>query len=405
MISKIISTFSSAIQSRIIPITTRISLWTNKNYIVAKLQGFLRVFLNRKISVKPRNKDDYYPFFRWLVSKRLVHRGIILIGILCLFYITFVNPIFKSLKLNTPTYYYNSFILKFVSGEVNIKAASGYVAYTGDVDSGYCNGDGELYGKNGKLVYEGDFVDNKYEGTGKLYYTDGALKYKGDFVENVFEGSGTLYRENGSTEYVGDFIDGMKDGNGVLYDTGDKLVFTGSFQTDYILYQDFLGKTTSEASSMYTGSKIIYEDDDTFMVLMPEINAMYTAASDQDKLDDSMTLDATYVFDNEFNYNRTHYASIQALREDVSDLRYDGNTYIRCSEAVAVNRLIEMGNTDLEKVTMETENEFDDVITVTSYDEDYTLYLYSFSDGDIEYTFFCHDNSGKFDFYMLEAIE
>lgn len=394
----------NAIKAKITPLWTKIKLWTNPAYIRTKLFTRLRGFFSSMLNIKPRHEKDYYSVFGWLISKRLVVAITIIIGLLSCYYIFFVNPpsVFTKSSTGIKTYSYDSIPLRFTSGEVRILAKSGYLAYEGTVSKGKAKGQGTLYNIDGSVVYKGQFDNSKYNGSGSLYYPSGQIKYVGEFVDNEYNGSGVLYRENGSTEYEGSFIDNMKDGEGVQYDSSNNKVYAGQFSKGRLNYADFLAKNTEEISSMYTGKRIVYSDEDDFAVNMPDINAMYYGKSDTNNVNGDIQVSSIYVFEKDFWYAGKQYSSIYDIKDILGKIEYEGNTYVLMPDATAIHILNENGNEFYGDVEGKWTKVFDDAITVESFDTNYIVYLYTFVKDDITYNFYCKDKTGKFIMYSME---
>lgn len=405
MFNKIMMTIKGAITATLIPLTMKMRVITDKGFREGKILSVIRRLLSKRISIKPRHKNDYYQAFGWMISKRLVLAIAMISVFLSVYYLVFVNPIIKTDPDFVMTYAYKSIPLKFINNNVKIKAKSGYVAYEGTVAGGFCNGEGTLYDKNGNVVYEGTFLLNKYNGVGKLYYRTGAVKYDGTFVNNLYEGVGNLYRMNGSVEYKGSFVNGLKEGNGTLCDAGSNEIFTGNFRADHILYEDFLGKSTAEVAEIYKGDKVVYQDDKHFVVNLPQINALYTAAANDNSLEEQNMIEMVFVLDSTFLYNGETFESIQELNQAVPDMNFEGNSYLLMPEAVVIDELRKIKETSFEETGLIYDSLYDDVKSVKDYDKDYVIYLYSFKDDSTFYTFYCSDNSGKFDFYSIERVQ
>ena len=177
----------SSIKARITPIWTKLKYWTSWNFIRTKLITRVRNALAKLFDVKPRNQRDYYTIGHYLVSRRLAHAVVIVVGLLCLCYVVWVNPVFQAGQ-NASVYSYTSIPLRFHSGEVKIRAKDGQIAYEGNVDKGWASGYGKLYDKDRNLIYAGNFEKNKFSGAGKLYYPSGQLRYDGAFADNQFSG-------------------------------------------------------------------------------------------------------------------------------------------------------------------------------------------------------------------------
>ena len=394
----------AAIKAHIMPLYTKLRLYTNLNYLNTRFLLRIREFFIKKLSVKPRDKKDYYSIFGWLVSKRLAFAVTMVVGVISVYYLTVINPVFQRDGNGIRTYYYNALPLRFAKGQVKIRAKSGYLAYEGNVEKGAVTGNGMLYGVSGNLIYSGMFDQNEYNGNGKLFYDNSNLCYAGTFANNLYEGNGILYRSGGSTEYDGEFSLGMKEGAGSLFDTGNNLVYHGNFSQDHLLYTDLLGKSTQEVSKMYTGQRTIYQDDAYMAVDMPDIEAMYCADANSSSLDDSTLVESVYVLQNSFFYGGKTYESIADLEADIPALNYEGNIELIMPEAIAIQNLHERGECMFDAVRIDSERIFDDAVQVNDFDMDHYGYIYSFIDEGMQYSFMCAERYGKFDFYLIEKI-
>ena len=393
----------STIKAKFTALWTKISRWTTKQFVTAKLLTAVRQFFSNTLSVKPRHSKDYYGFLAWLISRRLVYAIILVLGVLSLFYILVVNPVFQSTDDSDglPVYSYDSLSLRFVSDKVKIKADSGYIAYVGDVEEGTCKGQGDLFDKDGDMVYTGAFVNNMYNGEGKQYFKNGQVHYDGSFRDNIYEGEGTLMRQSGSLEYVGGFSQGLKEGEGTLYDYSGKEIFKGLFSRDRLVYPEFLGRTTQEAKELYTGKSEIYRTKSDFAVTMPDINAMFTGRLDADSVEEAIVVDSVYVLDNRFYANGETIYDVRGLTAALGEPHYEGNSFATATEAVAINMLNKTGSAFTGRVEMSYLKPFDEVYDIESYDMDYPVYLYTYRYEGLMYTFFCSERYGGFEMYMI----
>jgi len=398
-----LSILISTIKAKFVSIWTKIYRWTTKTFVLSKILTAIRSFFSKTLSVKPRHNKDYYGFLAWLVSRKLVYAALLVLGVLSLFYLLVINPVFKSTDEadGIPVYSYDSLALRFTSEKVKIKADSGYIAYVGDVEEGTCDGRGVLYDKDGNMVYSGAFQNNMYNGDGKSFYKTGQVRYEGTFKDNIYDGTGVLMRQNGSKEYTGGFARGLKEGEGVLYDPSGKEIFSGLFSQDRLLYTDFLGRTTQEVRELYKGSSTIYRGTKDFIVSMPDIKAMYVGNLESNTVDDSVSVRDVYVFDDRFYVEGNEVSTIQELTDVLGDPYYEGNSRITQAEAVGISILNSNGNSLLDRVELGVTPIFDDAYDITSYDADYTLYLYTYRYEGLMYTFFCNEKYGRFGMYQV----
>lgn len=403
--NNLISVLLSTLKARITPIWTKLKYWTSWNFIKANILTKIRNALSRVFQVKPRHREDYYPVLGYLISRRLAHAIVIVVGILCLCYLVWVNPVAnytgeggEGLK----TYAYNSVFLRFAEGDVRIRAKSGYIAYEGNVERGYATGYGQLFNKEGGLVYKGNFAENKYSGQGILYFPIGQMQYEGEFLNNTFDGTGTLYRENGTRRYSGQFSGGVFEGEGVLYDATDREAFRGSFRSGEPVYTQLLGKSAAELAELYTGSRRMYQGSPGWVVVLEEIDAFYLMPAESSSLEDSARTTAVYVAKEEFAYGESRISSISELREIFGAPVFEGNSYMTFEEAAGADWLQREGNRLPLTLSMETTQLYDEVSSVTNYPTDVPVYLYAFQAEDVTYTFVSADRGDGFFMYALE---
>ena len=401
------SVLISTIKSRYAAIVSKLRLWLSWNYVRTRVIGGIRDFFFRLLDVRPKNKNDYFTIFGWMVSKRLAYAGIVIVGVLSLWYIGATTKIFSKLTSNggLRTYSYNSVLLRLAKDKVRIKAKSGYIAYEGDVSKGYATGEGSLYSKNDVLLYNGSFLKNKYEGDGSQYYDSGALHYTGAFHNNLYEGDGKLYREDGTEEYEGGFFSGKKEGHGKLMDGGNNPIYDGNFSADEIVYSELLGKSADEVRSMYFGKQIMYEESpdmgsDTVMHLK-DINAMYLAQGDGSAADDANKVTQVIVLKDTFSMGSTVADDIEDLKSLMGSPIYEGNSAVILPEAIAINVLNDQKRTMNGKVDMDVTVVYSDDIIVNSIATDYPVYVYTFERGDLVYSFVCKERGGGFVFYEI----
>lgn len=399
--------FLNAIKAKIVPLWTKITLLTNPTYLKNEVLKKLIIYFRKMTDIRPRDKHDYYKVFGWLVSKHLAFFIVAFVGLASACYITMVQPlsVFTSDEHGIKTYDYNSVPLRFTKGRVRILGKSKYLAYEGNVEKGMAQGNGVLYRKDGTKVYEGQFENSKFEGNGVSYYPTEQIQYKGTFSKNLYIGNGELYRPNGSLEYRGNFQDGMKEGEGTIYDSGNNEVYQGNFSKGQLLYQEFVGKSTKEANSMYVGPKTIYTGEEYFVVDMPEISAVYYGKQGEESVSDEITVEGIYVLKDAFEYSGEISDTISQVSRILGDAIYEGNSYIILPEAVAIHILNKNGNDFYGKTIKESEQTLKDAVRVDRYDDGYSVYIYTYVKDGLRYTFFGKDRSGKFAMYLIEKEE
>ena len=403
--NRIFSTMFASIRAKFLGFWMKVQLLTKRAYWETKGIVAIKRFFSKIFNIRPKNKTDYYPIFRWLVSKRLAFALIFCLGLVSVFYIFIMSPVVSSIdSKSTPqirTYKYNSLPLKFYNGQVKILAAGGYVAYVGEVGDGAAVGKGSLYRPDGSLLYEGQFDSSMYNGAGNLYFPDGTLAYQGDFVNNVYQGQGSLYRQSGTLEYVGAFLSGMKSGGGTLYNSGGNPIFTGNFLADHLIFSEFLGKTTTETSSMYTGRTGIYSSNDEYCVSMDEINAVYAAEDGSNSLTSDWQVGSVLVLEDKFPVPGKSLSTINELTGYFGTPDYFGETWPTLLEAVGISKLSETGGAAFAPMEITASETFDQVYHVSAYDKDYELYIYVYKADGLVYTFYCDSSTSNFSMYAV----
>ena len=404
--NNLISIIVNAIKMRFMPLYNKARQILNPTYFRTNVLTAIRTFFSNLFNVKPRNKDDYYELFGWLISKRLAFAIVIVVGVASGIFLYSMRAVFfpKAEVNNIKTYSYNSILLKFAKGKVRIKGKSGYLAYEGDVQGGYCKGQGTLYNPQDHVVYQGAFEKNMYEGSGMSYYPSGTLQYTGTFHENLFSGNGKLYRESGTMEYEGGFDRGMKEGSGVLYDTGQDPLFIGEFSQDDIRYSSLLGDTPEDMATAYDGATTMYVKDNEHLRLMPDIRAMTLEQNDSESVEDELyTVRTVYVLRNFIRFGGQAYGKLSDIQALLGDPIYEGISRATLGEVVAVDYLndhtdgqVLYGYADMEISPLYTEYS-----EVESYETGYEVYLHTYKREGLIYTFVGKDNVDSFDFYYV----
>ena len=393
----------NAIKARFTRIVTKFRMFTKKDYLQTRVIEKVRQFFQRLFSVKPRDKDDYYGVFNWLISKKLAFAIVIIVGVLSLLYVYVTYPsLFPGRKTDhIKTYNYNSILLKFAKGDVRIRGKSKYLAYEGSVSKGRCNGPGTLYNPLGNVVYQGNFTDSMYEGEGTFYYQDGTMHYKGGFHENLFSGAGTLYRENGSLEYEGAFLLGMKEGEGVLYDMGRNKVFTGSFTQDNVKYSSLLGIDVQDLAAAYTGGVVLYDTGLERVRAMKDINALSVERTDTGSVEETYKVENIYVLSDSIRIGGKDYTRIAELTELFGTPTYEGTSRVTLPEALAINENKVTSDYFGGSVNIETNPNFTEYVQVSGYDVDYEVYLVSYIKDGLVYRFVTRPGKDTFAFYYI----
>ncbi|MBO5246169.1 MAG: hypothetical protein J6B28_02790 [Eubacterium sp.] len=407
MENNLIQVVLASLKAKITPLVTKFRQYTSANFIRTKIVAKIRDFFVALFDIRPKHKKDYYEIFGWLVSKKLAYAVVIIIGVLSLIYLISIRSMYmpQNQEAGIKTYNYDDIMLRFAKGKVRILGESGYLAYEGNVEKGGVNGYGALFAPDGTLLYQGVFANNEYEGAGTQYYAEGTMHYKGNFSGNLYEGNGKLYRENGTISYEGEFARGMKEGFGKLYNSGDKIVYEGSFSKDELVYSALLEKSTAEVSESYKGARTIYQMGDEFVVLLSDINAIYTGVTNEENLEDTVMVDSVYVLSDRIKMGNQECTKIADLKAAFGEPIYEGNSIVNLAEAIAINYLNKQKQTLYGTVSMETVEQYTDSLLVSSVDRSYGVYLYSFRKDGLLYTFVCGDRDGTFAFYSIMSEE
>ena len=395
--------FSTA-RAKIMPLWIKLRMWTSPAFLRSKVLVKLREFFSNLLDVRPRDKRDYYPIFRWLVSKRLAFALVVALGLVSVLYISMMLPdnLLKD-SGGVPTYKYRAIPLKFHAGTVNILAKDGYVAYTGEVDGGAASGQGTLYAADGSTVYEGQFANSMYNGEGTLYYPNGSPKYVGGFTDNEYNGTGSSYRPNGVLEYSGDYVAGDRTGSGTLYNSVGSKVFQGSFLGGEIVYHDFLTRPTSEVPQLYSGETAVYQSNEEYCVTMPEIDAVYAVKDGSSTLENEWTVDRVYVMRGSVPLESGTCTTLRQLMAAMGEPLYFGTAWVDLPEAVAWDLTAVEQPDRMDQVRIDASASFENVFTVSDYDRDFQMYLYTFQQNGLLYTFY-FTGAGESEFVMY-AIE
>lgn len=403
--SGLLNILITSIRAKILPVWTKVRMWFSPGFFKAQVLTKIREFFTKLLDVKPRHKRDYYSVFAWLVSKRLAFALVVALAFLSAAYIAAVLPsdFLSGTSGGIPTYKYRAIPLKFHSGPVKILARNGYVAYEGQVDNGAANGNGVLYDAQGNTVYKGEFANNMYNGTGTLYYPHGVAQYEGSFTDNLFNGEGKYYRDNGILEYSGSYVDNARSGLGTLHNSVGKPVFHGNFLNSEIVYPDFLARPTQEVSALYQGETVVYRSDTEYCVSMPEIDAVYSVKDGSNTLENEWTVDRIYVMRNAVNVGETRCETIRQLLSELGDPLYFGTAWVNLPEVIAWNELSKDMPERVERVKMAAEQGLENVYSVSAYDQNFEIYLYTFEKNGLLYTFY-FNGAGESEFLMY-AIE
>lgn len=396
----------SMARAKVMPLWIKIRMWTSPTFLKNRFLTKVRTFFSRLLDVRPRDKRDYYPVLRWLVSKRLAFVLVVGLGLAAAIYIGMTLPEdFPRGQAGEkiPTYGYRSLPLKFLSGTVNILDRQGNLSYTGQVSGGAASGQGVLYGAGGEIVYEGAFENSKYNGSGTLYYPGGVVEYQGQFLDNCFNGQGSWYRPSGVLEYTGDYVMGVRTGKGTLFNSVGSQVFQGSFLNDGILYYDFLSRPVEEVPQLYSGALTVYQSEEETCAAMPEINAVYSVKDGGNTLDNQWTVDRVFILDTSLSLDGAAFTTVRQLMAALGTPLYYGESWVELPEAVAWNLLASVRPDEMEPIPIDQENTLEDVVTVSGYDKNREMYLYTFERDGLLYTFYTlGEGAAEFVMYAIE---
>lgn len=392
-------------RAKIMPLWIKIRMWTSPTFIKNRFLIKIRTFFAKLLDIRPRDRRDYYPVFRWLVSKRLAFVLVVVLGLGAAIYIGMALPenfLRREAGESVSTYGYRSVPLKFISGTVNILDRRGSLSYSGQVSGGAASGQGVLYGAGGEMVYEGEFAHNRYNGSGTLYYEGGVVEYQGQFRDNCYDGEGNWYRPSGVLEYSGDYVMGVRTGQGTLYNSVGSQVFQGNFLNNEILYYDFLSRPVEEVPQLYSGALTVYQSEEEYCAAMPEINAVYSVKDGGNTLDNQWTVDQVFVLEDTLPLDGNSLTTIRQIMAAMGSPLYYGESWVELPEAVAWNLLAPERPDEMEPVSIDRENTLEDVVTVSGYDRDSRMYLYTFEKDGLLYTFYTlGERSAEFVMYAI----
>lgn len=403
----ILQLFLSMARTKVMPLWIKVRMWVSPSFIKNRLLIKLRNFFTCLLDVRPRDRRDYYAVSRWLVSKRLAFALVVALGLGAAIYIGMALP--ENFLHSggggegVPTYRYRSVALKFYGGKVNILDREGRLSYTGDVSGGAATGEGVLYNAAGEVLYEGQFENNRYNGSGTLYYRGGVVEYRGQFRDNCFDGTGSWYRPSGVLEYDGGYVMGVRTGQGTLYNSVGSQVFQGNFLNGEILYYDFLARPVQEVPQLYSGALAVYQGGGEYCAAMPEIGAVYSVKDGSNTLDNQWTVDKVFILRSSLTLDGSTLTTIRQLMAALGAPLYYGEAWVELPETVAWNMVAPERPDEMEPVDIDGEHTLEDVVTVSGYDRDRQVYLYTFEKDGLLYTFYTLDGrSAEFVMYAVE---
>ena len=110
----LLSTLIAALTAKITALWNKIHLLMTPAFWRTTVTSRLMGFFQKLFDVRPKNKKDYYPVFRWLVSKRLAYAVVVASCVGGLFVLWILSPnLLGSRESTLRTYKYNSIPLKF----------------------------------------------------------------------------------------------------------------------------------------------------------------------------------------------------------------------------------------------------------------------------------------------------
>ena len=242
-----------------------------------------------------------------------------------------------------------------------------------------------------------------YNGQGKQYYPSGTPQYTGSFTDNLYNGQGSYYRPSGIMEYQGDYVMGVRTGQGTLYDSVGSQIYQGSFLNNEIVYQDFLDRPTDEVAGLYSGETTVYQSEDEYCVGMPEIDAVYAAKDGSDTLANQWTVDQIFVLRDSVSLEDGTCDTVRQLTDVMGTPLYFGMVWVNLPETVAWNLMAQDKGDELEQIDLTAQASFENLLTISSYDRDYQLYIYTFEYNGLLYHFyFTGAGESQFFMYMME---
>ena len=201
---------------------------------------------------------------------------------------------------------------------------------------------------------------------------------------------------------MGAFEKGYRNGYGELYNSGGNLIFKGEFLMDNLLYGILAGKTATELSGMYLGRTVVYSSANEYCVELAEIGAILTMNSGEGSLEEEWTVGTVNVLSSVFPTPGRNLTTINELTSYFGQPVYSGTTYVTLAEAVAMNLLSDKDR--LGTVEVKSTETFRDVYEVSEYDDDRTVYIYTFELDGLLYTFYTAGGGvSDFKMYSIEV--
>jgi hypothetical protein len=161
-----------------------------------------------------------------------------------------------------------------------------------------------------------------------------------------------------------------------LFNASGAQIYEGTFRAGQLLYSDFIGKTTAEIANMYTGLRNVFTYNDDSCVEMSEINAVDSISGGQNSLEAEWIVSNIIVLEDSISLGNEDISEINALTEFFGVPEYYGELWIDLSEAVAINLIKNpaiIGTVDMDMTAV-----FDNLFEVSSYDRDFSVYIFSY---------------------------
>ena len=180
-------------------------------------------------------------------------------------------------------------------------------------------------------------------------------------------------------------------------------MFQGSFLGGEIVYHEFLTRPTSEVPELYSGETAVYQSEDEYCVTMPEIDAVYAVKDGSNTLENEWTVDRVYVLHDSVPLESGTCSTLRQLMDAMGDPLYFGTAWVNLPEAVAWNLAASEQPDRMEQIEIASTASFENVFSVSEYDRDFQMYLYTFQQDGLLYTFY-FTGAGESEFVMY-AIE
>ncbi len=135
---------------------------------------------------------------------------------------------------------------------------------------------------------------------------------------------------------------------------------------------------------------------------MQDINVIYNGINEENKLDEEYNVESVFVLESTFPAQKTSLSDITQIKAYMGKPVYEGNTNLTVMECITVNQLIEKGDLDFERIEIESDSPFSDMVDIIDYDKTKEIYIYTFENNGLLYTFYCKNRDGKFAFWKCE---